>query len=269
MSLLEGIEDLQKKLLGIKVRLHVLRAFVTDLEAVTKKKPFRIWDDLAWMMVLDSRDMLIVHLASFAMGLHKHHLKNVVLPHLKKLKRDHKPAPGDEDDPSVRTHAAAFDRLFPSCTKKTPSKQDLTDLCKRICERADRVRRDRNENRAHVFERGGNADMLPLEEVSELFEYLEEVLNDLRLLASDSTMATDSVLSMTDPRFTARVLVDHIVLRTDPYPERLDQRAGDYERLHEAHDEHPGGELFNVPDDQGLVDPADVARRPVVASRER
>jgi hypothetical protein len=120
MTLLERIDDQQTKLLVIKRRLYVLHAFVADLETVTNKRPFRIWDDLTWMLVLDSRDALIVHLASFAKGLHKHHLADIIHPHLKKLKRDYKPEPDDEYNPSIRSHALAFARLFPSCTKKTP-----------------------------------------------------------------------------------------------------------------------------------------------------
>lgn len=218
-------------------------------------QPFRIWDDLAWMMVLDSRDALIVHLASFVKGLHKHHLRDIVLPHLKKLKRAPKRKKDDDaHDPSIPGYAAAFARLFPACTKSTPTKADLTALRERLRVRVDRLRQDRNVNRAHLFELGGTADMLSLEEVSAVFADIEELLNDLRLLASDSTMGMDGVLSVVNAKFTARVLVDRIVLGTRP--ERPDERAQYYEGLHKAHADHPDREVFNLADDEGLIAPA-------------
>ncbi len=261
-SLVESINDQQMKLLEIKRRLHVLRAFVSDLETVTRGKPFRIWDDLAWMMVLDSRDALVIHLASFAKGLHRHHLADIVHPHLKKLRRSPKREEGevvDEYDPSVNSYADAFQRLFPACTKKSPGKSDIAALRDRLRVRVDLLRQDRNQNRAHVFELGGNARMLSIDELADVFDHIEQILNDLRLLASNGTMGMDGVLSMVNPRFTARIFVDRILLgtRADPPAER----EAIYDQLHQAHTDHTEREMFNLSDDEGLVAPA-LARLP-------
>ena len=96
--------------------------------------------------------------------------------------------------------------------------------------------------------------MLSLEEVGALFEDIEQLLNDLRLLASNSTMGMDGVLSVVNPKFTARVFVDRIVLGMRPEPPG--QRAQVYERLHKAHEEHPEREVFNLADDEGLIAPS-------------
>lgn len=122
----------------------------------------------------------------------------------------------------------------------------------------DRLRQDRNANRAHVVELGGQADMLSMDEVGDVFDEFEEILNDLRLLASDSTMAMNGVLSVVNPKFTARLLVDRIVI--GKRPENSAARAGYYETLHEAHAKSPERELFNLADDEGLVAPS-FARR--------
>jgi hypothetical protein len=86
-----------------------------------------------------------------------------------------------------------------------------------------------------VFELGGTADMLSLEEVSAVFDDIEELLNDVRLLASNSTMGMDGVLSVVNPKFTARVLVDRIVLGT---------RKRDRAKLPHLHFIHAEARLF-------------------------
>lgn len=62
--------------------------------------------------------------------------------------------------PSVKSYEDAFARLFPDCKKNTPAKSDLAALRDRLRVRVDRLRQDRNANRAHVFELGGSAAML-------------------------------------------------------------------------------------------------------------
>jgi hypothetical protein len=159
-------------------------------------------------------------------------------------------------DPSHRVdghHSARLVEHQQGCLV-TPGKQDITELRERIRLRVDKLRRDRNENRAHVFELGGNAAMLSLEEVSELFDYLEEILNDLRLLASDSTMAMNTPFSIASPKLTARVWVDRIVLgaRSEVRADRDDI----YQKLHKSHAEHPEREQFNIIDGEALIAPA-------------
>jgi len=251
IGLLEGIDDQQNKLTSIKRRLHLLKAFVTELTSVTKGKPFTIWDSLAWMMALDSRDALILHLASFAKGLHKHHLKHMLHPHLGRLKRV--VTVEDEYDPLPKEIEEAFTRLFPDCVKKTPGKADVKALRCRLEARIDELRKDRNANRAHVFELGGNARMLSLEESEAVFDHLEGLLSDLRLIASQGNKDTNPIDRTIDPHLTARVLVDRIVL--DMEIEERRERGGMYEQLHESHDANPHRQHFNAADDKGLISP--------------
>jgi hypothetical protein len=69
MSLDERLSTIEHDLMQTARRLYALEAFVEELDRVTSKKPFRIWNDIVWMMLLDSRDMLVIHLASWTMHL--------------------------------------------------------------------------------------------------------------------------------------------------------------------------------------------------------
>jgi hypothetical protein len=243
-----GIEDLQHKLLLIKRRLHVMQSFECELDRVTRGKELKYWDDLLYMVMLDSRDALVIHLASFAKGLHKHHLRDLLHHWLKQLRRARKQRP-DELDPALERilstqHDAAFARLFPKIDpkKRAPGKADVQVLRDAIETFVDRLRRDRNANRAHAFELLRSEDMLSFEELAQMFAYLERVLNDVRLIATATTMSMSAPLSVANPDRTVVAIVDQLVTGGQIPP---GERDAFYERLHREHDDRGGTGPFN------------------------
>lgn len=186
--------------------------------------------------------------------------------HRSELQREYTAKPGDDEDElrsAWRHRAERFDRLFPGAfqadaeqdsdteeatceegpprlqegTSPTcPSPADLDDLCESFRLKMEPLGLDRNKNRAHAFEGDiGTAKMLSLHELSELFSYAEQLLEDLSFVSSGASYAR---ANMNDARCdeTARDLVDQIVLG---YCEELKElfksrsRDGTYARLHQ------------------------------------
>ncbi len=67
-SLDDRLWKVEHGLMQVARRQYALEAFLKELDRATRLKPFRIWNDVLWMMVLDSRDMLVIHPASWTKG---------------------------------------------------------------------------------------------------------------------------------------------------------------------------------------------------------
>lgn len=219
-ALEQELSAFEHDLMQIARRQYALEAFVEELERVTLKKPFRIWNDVAWVLLLDSRDMLIIHLASWA--------KELVAPSglLSQLKSSHLsdlPSRRRETERTDRDryleqildgyHRDAFSRLFPNATGPFADASDIDDLILRLKQSADALRHDRNRNRAHAFERGkpGTARMLDFAELRQAIERYERLLNDIRLVGCASTLSYHD-MNDADCKETARELVDAILI---------------------------------------------------------
>lgn len=99
-------------LLTIKRRYYFLCAFETQLRRESRDKAFLIANDLVWLTLLDSRDMLVIHLASWAKGSYAKggFLGRVQADHLRELRLDRSRLDSAEDGQHFRE---AFSRLFP------------------------------------------------------------------------------------------------------------------------------------------------------------
>lgn len=202
ISLLERVEDAEAQIDVIKARLDMLQAFVAELAKVTRGKEFRIWNRGVWIALLDSRDQLIISLASWCKAKYSggglfgqvraHHLSDLgswlpksVVANALELKHR-------ED---------AFQRLFPVAAqagRNVPAADDIECLRNTFQARIEGsgLMADRAENRAHPFEgKSGRAAMLDMPQVAMLFKYIEQLLNDLRLLCNRSTRAYHDVYS--------------------------------------------------------------------------
>ena len=191
-----------------------------------------------------------------------HHLKGLK----QGLPKAAQPAPGE-----ANAREGAYRRLFPEASganRTTPKPDDVEWLkleFKRRIEASGLVA-DRDDNRAHPFERekgSGSVGMLELDEIEAVLTGVEELLNDLSLLARRSNRPTGRV-----PGFTQAAcdLVDLVLggsvgrmwevwgvseAREDDAND--DQwwwqyRAAYYQRIHDAHDaraEDAGTPLFN------------------------
>jgi hypothetical protein len=232
-------------------RLYMLEAFHKELERVTKGKPFRIWGDIQWTLVLDSRDMLVIHLASWVKSVTaRGGLLGVIRAHhIRELKAT--PPKGTRERSAVH-HKAAFGRLFPSAKKAHAGVDDVDDLSARLRALASDLHKDRNKNRAHFFETAKNkgmAKMLDLTELRTFVSAMERMLNDIRIIAHDMTVL-HSDRNASHCGDAAEELVHSILVgssgRREVVLEGRDKQAY-YADLHQRHDaSQPGPDtLFN------------------------
>ena len=101
--------------------------------------------------------------------------------------------------------------------------------------------RDRNDNRAHRYEhrsRPVRAAMLDFERLSEFFEFSEQLIVDLRLVADGTQFGFDDV-SPTRAEVVSPDIVDLVLLGSIDERQSLigtATRADFYARLHAAHE---------------------------------
>ena len=253
------------KLQSIKRRLHFLQAFSETVETATRGKPFRIRNDIVYNMVLDVRDKCVIDLYSCTVGM-RHGVRPLDLnvnpsrQFLRKkgfflylrdfstsLNRVYVRQPDDWDDEMLshtRSTADRFKRLFPDCEKNTPSSSDIDQLCERFRLKMHPLGKDRNKNRAHVHEGDmGNAKMHSFPELAELFEYTEDLVEDLSLLGTSTSFARQN-LNHASAKRTSENIVDLILLgNVDDITRWSTKRTREelYTRLHEFHESNPKG----------------------------
>jgi hypothetical protein len=253
--------------LDIKSRLHVMRAFVNELDRTSRDEPFRIRNDIVWNAMLDVRDKLVIDLYSLTVEM-RHGMKPIDPKaqnsyrggfkrkrglfieirdhHLASLTRTHVPDPDEyEMEMDIETKAQAFARRFPNCTTDSPSAADIEDLCERFRVRMVPLGDDRNKNRAHAQEGdAGTATMLSVPELEALFEYVEDLLEDLSLVSAFSSLGRTN-MNHADCKETSADLVDLTLLGNISDVRRLTaKRTRDelYARLHEMHDANASAE---------------------------
>lgn len=232
------------RLLSLARRQFVMEAFKADLDRVSLYKQFRIRNDVVWLMLLDSRDMLVVQLASWAKGVYEpggrlgqlraHHARD--LPRIRPRSDKHEDLPGWTTRRD-REHADSFGRLFPSTLERFPSEAAFEELTARFKARLDPVLVDRSENRAHPYEKGGkgSAKMLDLIELRGAITDCERFMKDIRMVGCQSSFNFENMNNI-ECADVASDLVDMLLLGTC---EDISRRRGDtdregfYGRLHD------------------------------------
>lgn len=66
------IEPYDWNLLALARRQFLIEAYTGVLDRITRGKLFRFGNHLVWLMLLDTRDMLVIQLASWATGVVDH-----------------------------------------------------------------------------------------------------------------------------------------------------------------------------------------------------
>jgi hypothetical protein len=182
---------------------HLLNVFA-PVDAATRGKPFLIYHEPMWTMLLDERDMLFIDLASWAKGMHgksgflrtveaRGELGALALPWGQELH-------GTGGNEFLKAHVErqnaewrckAFRRLFPIAVTATPASDDVTHLCTYLRCSFDPLRLDRNQHRAHKYEKEKpvTAARLAPSDVVEHFNECRQLLADLRCLASNSSFS--------------------------------------------------------------------------------
>ena len=260
------------QLLGFAHRLGYVLSIQQELVRVTKGKPFVIYHEPVWNMLLGEREMIIVDLASWAKGFYRVGEGGF----LRKLQGDDLRALAwqwqGNDDRNNAWRLAAFNRLFPngvtSRDGRGPSQQDVDALCDRLAISFEVLRDDRNQHRAHKYEKAQprTAPMLVPDQVSEHLKACQELLGDIRCLSSNSQFTSYRYKpeAHEDDAY-AQDLVDLIlcgpiswIVDMCPSEEDRDEqryyrqrRAAYYERLHDAHG--AAGDLQKPFNDRSLV----------------
>jgi hypothetical protein len=231
--LLQTEED---HLMKLTRRLYALEALRAELTTATRGKDFRVWNSVVWTMVVDMRDMHVIHLTSWARVLTgRKGLFRALQRFPIKLLRAMSPG--------------SFGKLFPQAQGDAPSEGDFDQLVSKLLVLIEPLTVDRNSNRAHSFEvPPGSARALNLDDLRALTIELQETFNSLRRLAFGSELGY-SDLNSTPVKAVAKELVETILVGPDP---RRSAVRGTkplrtfYGELHERHDKRTGSKrLFN------------------------
>ncbi len=240
------IDEAQHELYDIRRRYFVVAAFVKELNEVSRGKTFEIRHAVVWMMMIDLRDMLGINIGSWCKAAYgkggllgqiaAHHVSCLPCKKRKVTKaRDAYLRRLDEEG-----HTQAVHRLFPDVVGPRPATADIQGLRDRFADVVRGAVDDRDNHRAHPWERGTTATtkMFDLPDWESTFAYVEQVLNDLRLVGTDSTWPA-AELNIISGRAAAEDLVDQVLL--GPLSQLDRARGGTtrmhfYEQLHARHD---------------------------------
>lgn len=252
-SLDKLVSEAISELLRLHAHFNYLQRFERELLAVTREKRFHVRNMSAWLTMLHSRDMFVVHFASWAKNMYSVEFgrlaANTKSLYVSVPKRGSNAAEVDYDIRVRRREA--FERRFPAASKAAKVRQE--DVIRFKDEFEARVRvvvDDRSVNRAHPYETTGTAAMLTLKDLEEVLQYCKDVLDDLAMIAGEYTAAYHDGLLRPGTEETIQVLVDLIVLSHNPAvsfdmeQREIDvvgrmaheRRADIYERIHAAHD---------------------------------
>jgi len=79
----------ENKIEAFSRRLYLIEAVQNEITTVTRRKRFKIWNDLVWMMVLDTRDAFVIHFASWLRGVTERGglLRQIQARHVRLLRR--------------------------------------------------------------------------------------------------------------------------------------------------------------------------------------
>jgi hypothetical protein len=210
-------------------------------------------------MLLDSRDAHVIHLGSWLKSMYQGggFFGQLIAHHLKELPRKWLRLKEPEGSLEARLlesdHNKAFVDLFPGLTKGFPRPADIDALKERFVAKVKPVIDDRHNNRAHPFDGHGletsSAKMLDMKDLREVTDYVERLLNRLRLISTSTTLVHRSASRSPANEFTEE-LVDAVLLGSRG---RVAFLMGDgsrdecYATLHTRHDSRGAGDerLFN------------------------
>jgi len=121
----------ENKIEAFSRRLYLIEAVQNEITTVTRRKRFKIWNDLVWMMVLDTRDAFVIHFASWLRGVTERGglLRQIQAHHVRRLRRKWK-SDRYSDHELLRSllahkHEETFARLFPEVTAAFPRPEDV------------------------------------------------------------------------------------------------------------------------------------------------
>lgn len=274
MKAIDRLTKGENAVLDFLQRFAFVRAFEKALTTTTRDKPFIIRNDDLWAAMLAAQDAFFIHFASWSRSAYQrsglfaqlsaHHLSELYI----KRPRGRSANAGLAGE-LRRARRAAMEASFPDAAARGKVLAEDVEALKDQFEAIIRpVVEDRDGFRAHPYERNGagTAAMLGIENVLPIFEQVQEIMNNLRLITDDSMLGYHGDLAATNPDSTARDMTDLILFGSmDRVSQavRCIEKASDetaypalvretlYEHLHAAHDASEGDLMFN---DRRLID---------------
>jgi hypothetical protein len=248
MKIEELIQQHEDTILRIKTRLYFLIALEDELQSITRRKTFKIKNDISYRTIVDTWDMLVIDLASLGRGMLGSggffNQFKANLGEVKPAKKKEIEAPkgsiqyvgnpvSEEDLDRVRleldkhfvetvykAQQEQLFKLFPKLKDRQPRKinhQDVDDLKDRFDAIVGDIVSDRDTNRAHKFENLNNKTIQPkldFKILAKKFEEIEEMLNGLRNISTQSTFAY-SDMNFANKKETAKDLVNSVLWGTN------------------------------------------------------
>lgn len=212
------VEDLvsheEGRLLPLRQRLTFLQAIESEIQRRVGSSTVDYPNDLLWYGLLDQRDILIIHFASWIRGMAETggffgKLRNcggralfVAVP-AKKLPMTERYVAG--------LRRKRFTERFPKATDGRVSNAEIDELKEEFWSKGKPVVDDRDSIRAHAFEqqtRSSVPKMLNLQEASAIMTFAQDMLNDIRLFGHNSTFGYGDGHPIMSAHSAAEDLVD-------------------------------------------------------------
>ena len=249
------LKEYSYTLMSLARGLYVVEAVEAELERVSRGKPFRVFNDVTWLMLGETYGMLVIRLASWARSVYEPGglLGQVQAHHTRALPRERRMEPDDGTKAyQDRFHGEAYGRLFSCACQPFPTPVAFTALREAFEKRMRPVLNDRSDNRAHPYERAGSkatAKMLETKELRVAMTYAEEFMNDLQLVGTVATTRYHE-MNATSSGLASRDIADSVLLGTSRRARivRKDAKRDElFAKMHAWHDALPSGseELFN------------------------
>lgn len=243
MNLLDKeIRKIENSIIDIRRRLYFFEAFQAESRRLFDDKTFEIKNDILWILLNDSYEMLIIHFSGLVKGLYLPGgffdvlKQNAPILRLKSWKRmdspvgtTHNNIPMEIDkkikiqnflDKSFKKGLSNYQKallmkLFPGIENNNtfqPSNKQIEFLKNNFITEMEPLIDERDNYRAHRYEINDssnfkNINLLSLEMVSNKFLYLESLMNDIRLLCTNSTFGYSN-MCVADVRNTAEDFID-------------------------------------------------------------
>ncbi len=254
-SLRDYLLDEHAKLHFIRLRLSHIVTFAAELGRVERGKNFDIANFGTWVAMIDSRDVLVIHLASWVTGaLEGGGLFGQLQAHALSQFRRAKPWGGvDAYDKrqQAASFAAAWERTFPGVARSKLSQDDVVAFRERFHSELRDVVQDRHDHRAHVFERKqASSEMLDLRAMVHRMKFIERTFADLLLIVGSMTIDPAPAFTNVSMVSVAEI-VDQVLFGSLANMQRLrGARTRDelYDELHRLHDASDGSKCFNAPE---------------------
>lgn len=245
-TLQSEIQKVENAILEIRRRLYFLDAYQAEAQRLFEDKSFRIKNDILWMLLIDSYEMLIIHFAGLVKGMYTPGgffdvLKSTAPALRPKSWRKFESPKGrifsdrtmtDEERKKIEIElSVSFQKNQAERVKQTlveifpelegdkefrPKPEQIDKLKDKFEVEMRSIVDDRDQHRAHRYDMTKSStlkkeDLVTTEILSDKFDYLQNLMNSLRFIGTDSSFGYSN-MCWGDTRNTAEDFIDLLQL---------------------------------------------------------